>query len=164
MRLQHCCFVWICTDIQGYISTPSGTCQSAGYTCGCCTRQTETDCRVPVGVSQYCFCDEQCHVNNDCCADIHTIQCFDGELSSSVGGSIIIIIIILLLMTKLIQEDWLATALAYNLACVMSLPLTVMYLLEHAIVMLPVRVITIAVLMLWHLVPPQLEVSENLEA
>ena len=51
----------------------TGSYRMAGYTNGCCTDQA---CFVE---SSRCYCDEECHIRNDCCDDILAIGC-NGEL------------------------------------------------------------------------------------
>ena len=61
-----------------YSSAAYGSCASAGFTSGCCAGSPD-DCKVSVGLNQYCYCDVSCHAQGapDCCGDINTIGCYD---------------------------------------------------------------------------------------
>ena len=47
-----------------------GSCvEHVGNIGGCCV----SDC-----MTQGCFCDQACYLNNNCCSDIENIGCFPG--------------------------------------------------------------------------------------
>ena len=48
-------------------------CAEAGKTC--CSDAISENCRVEIAQNDYCYCDENCHDEGDCCPDVNMTRC-----------------------------------------------------------------------------------------